>query len=128
MLPAARKTRGGPEAQRLMEAIQRRLSVIVYVSIAGLALTGILMSRRTPGFAGLFGFGTPYATVLSLKHTTMLAMVAVALGRSLVVPRLQLAAPARARWSTALLLANTALGVLILLLTGFLAALGVRPG
>jgi putative copper export protein len=127
VLPAARKLLGKQETQRLMDAIQDRLSIVVYVSMVGLAATGMLLSNRSPNFAGLFGFGTPYATVLSLKHLAMVAMVAVALVRSLVLPRMKRPAPERAKWSLALLMGNLALGVLVLLLTGFLVALGAAP-
>lgn len=127
VLPAARDILKKEETQRLMDAIQRRLRVVVYVSIAGLALTGMLLSNRSPAFGGLFGFGTPYAAVLSVKHLVMLVMVAIALLRSTVLPRLKIPAPTRARWSLILLLANLALGILILALTGFIVALGTAP-
>ena len=127
VLPAARKLLGKQETQRLMDAIQDRLSIVVYVSMVGLAATGMLLSNRSPNFAGLFGFATPYATVLSLKHLAMIAMVAVALVRSLVLPRIKRPAPERAKLSLALLFTNLGLGVLVLLLTGFLSALGAAP-
>jgi putative copper export protein len=127
VVPAARKTLAAPDTQRLLDAIQRRLSAVVYVSIVGLAATGMLLSRRSPRFAGLFSFGTPYAAALSVKHLLIVAMIAIALGRSLLLPRLRKTAPERARWSMGLLLANLALGIVVLLVTGFLVALGVTP-
>jgi putative copper export protein len=127
VLPAARKTLGAQDAQRLLGAIQRRLSVIATVSIAGLAVTGLLMSRRAPGFTGLFTFGTPYAAALSLKHLAMAGMIAVTLARSVLLPRLRQPQPDRARWSMGLLLANMSLGVFVLLITGFVVALGATP-
>ena len=126
VLPASRKLLGKPETQRLMDAIQERLSVVVYVSMAGLAATGLLLSNRSPNFTGLLSFSTPYATVLSLKHLAMVAMVAVALVRSLVLPRMA-PAPERAKWSLTLLFTNLALGVLVLLLAGLLSSLGAAP-
>lgn len=129
VLPAARSLLGEPAAQRLMGAIQRRLRWVVYASMAGLAVTGLLLSRQAPGFQGLFVFGAPYATVLSLKHLAMVGMVAAALGRSLLVPRLRCSEPVRMRWSRALLMINLALGVLVLLLSGVLSAVGAAlPG
>ncbi|MGC9347403.1 MAG: CopD family protein [Anaerolineae bacterium] len=127
VLPAARKLLGKQETQRLMDAIQQRLSVVVYVSIVGLAATGMLLSNRSPDFTSLFGFSTAYSTLLSVKHLAVVAMVAIALVRSLVLPRMQRPAPQRARWSLALLLTNLGLGILVLLLTGFLVALGTTP-
>ena len=65
--------------------------------------------------------------MLSIKHLVMVAMVAVALVRSLVLPRMKRPAPERAKWSLALLFTNLGLGTLVLLLTGFLVALGAAP-
>lgn len=124
VLPAARRTLPQQQTKQLMDAIQKRLSVLVYVSMVGLALTGMLLSNRAPGFMGLFHFDTAYATALSLKHFVMLAMVAVALLRSLALEKLPLSAPRRVRLYLGLLVLNSVLGVLILLLTGFTVALG----
>ncbi|MBN1921911.1 MAG: hypothetical protein JW892_11750 [Anaerolineae bacterium] len=127
VLPAARKTLGMETTQRLMDAIQKRLSVVIYVSMVGLAVTGLLLSNRAPGFEGLFHFGAPYATLLSLKHLVMLLMVGLALFRSLGLARLRLPAPRKQKLSLALLVGNLALGVLILVFTGLLAAAGTLP-
>lgn len=75
----------GPETKRLMDAVQRRLSLLVYVSIVGLAVTGALLARRNPAYGGLFSFANPYSSVLSLKHVLVLLMVAVALLRSVAL-------------------------------------------
>ena len=42
-----------------MNVIQKRLSVLVYVSIVGLLLTGVLLARRTPAFEGCSASATP---------------------------------------------------------------------
>ncbi|MBN1180040.1 MAG: hypothetical protein JXD18_12580 [Anaerolineae bacterium] len=125
VLPSAVKVFGkGPETKKLMDAIQKRLSVFIYVSIVGLWVTGLLLSQRAPGFQGLFHFGTPYATVLSLKHILVLLMVAVTVIRSLVLGRLSGQPAAQVeKLKMALLFLNMALGVLVLLLSGFSAAL-----
>ena len=86
VLPAARQVLGkGPEMKALLAAIQRRLSVLVYVSIAGLIVTGVLQAQRNPAFEGLFTFGNAYSTVLTLKHIVVVLMIGIALFRSLVV-------------------------------------------
>jgi uncharacterized membrane protein len=126
VMPSARKALGmGPEMKRLMDAIQRRLSALVYVSIVGLALTGLLLSRRAAAFQGLFHFGNPYATVLSVKHLLVVLMVGIALFRSVVLGgRRASSGPAGGeRLKAGLLFLNVALGVLVLLLSGFSAAL-----
>lgn len=111
-----------------MDAIQKRLSVLVYVSIVGLVLTGLLQANRAEAFQGLFSFANPYSTVLTLKHILVLVMIAVALYRSLVLGRRTgPSTPAQEKTSVKLLLLNLVLGLFILLLSGFSVALGTAP-
>lgn len=73
-------------------------------------------------FLGLFRVGNGYAMALTVKHLLVLAMIAVALVRSLVLGRGP-ATPSREKLSARLLLLNIALGVAVLLASGFTAAL-----
>ena len=129
VLPAIRQSLGaGPQTKQLMSAIQRRLSVAVYVSIVVLAVTGLLLGNRAPAYQGLFSFANPYSAVLSVKHVVVLAMVAIALLRSLALGRMgTLQAAKREKLSAALLFLNIALGVLVLLLSAYSAALSSSP-
>lgn len=129
VLPAAKKVLGmGPETKKLMDAIQKRLSVLVYVSIVGLLLTGLLQANRSAAFQGLFSFANPYSTVLTLKHILVLAMIAISLYRSLVLGRRTgPSSQAEQKLSVKLLLLNLILGIAILLLSGFSVALGTIP-
>lgn len=128
VLPSARQVLGkGPQMKELLAAIQKRLSVLVYASIVGLILTGVLQAQRNPAFEGLFAFGNAYSTALTLKHIVVVAMIGIALFRSLVLGRREQQTPARERLSAGLLLANLALGVVVLLLTGFSVAYGSPP-
>ena len=129
VLPSAKKVLGmGPQTKKLMDAIQRRLSILVYVSIVGLVLTGLLQANRSPAFLGLFSFGNPYSAVLAIKHILVLGMVAVALYRSLVLGRRSGPPnPSREKLSTALLFLNIVLGIGVLLLSGFSVALSSAP-
>ncbi|MBN1581797.1 MAG: hypothetical protein JXA89_13920 [Anaerolineae bacterium] len=124
VLPSARRVLGtGPQTRKLMDAIQKRQSILVYVSIVGLAVTGLLLSNRSPAFQGLLRFGNAYSAMLALKHILVLAMVAVALIRSLALGRGRgPQKPAQEKLSAGLLFLNVALGVLVLLLTGFAVA------
>jgi putative copper export protein len=129
VLPSARKVLGkGPQMKQLMDGIQDRLSVLVYVSIVGLLVTGLLLSNRSPAFEGLLSFGTPYATALAIKHILTLAMIGIALYRSLVLGRREgPPTPSQEKLSAGLLMLNMVLGILILLLSGFTAAFGTTP-
>ncbi|MGC9360767.1 MAG: CopD family protein [Anaerolineae bacterium] len=132
VMPATLKTLGrGGEAKRVLNAIQTRLSRWVYVSIVGLAVTGMLLGRRA-GTAGLFQFGTPYQVTLSIKHLLYLLMIALALVRSLYLTRptqgsrpspITAGVSTRERISAAMLMLNMALGIVVLLLSSYLATL-----
>lgn len=129
ILPSARKVLGvGPQTKELMDTIQRRLSVLVYVSIVVLVLTGLLMTNRSPASQGLFSFGNAYSTVLTLKHILVLVMIIVALFRSLVLDRWSgLSNQAREKLKAGLLFFNIVLGIVVLLVSSFSAALSAGP-
>jgi uncharacterized membrane protein len=129
VIPVARAALGkGPQMKALLQGIRRRLSVFVYVSMIGLLVTGILLSRRSPAFQGLFAMGNPYALVLGIKHILVVAMVVIALLRSIILAKVRgLAAPVRERVDIALLYVNMLLGIIVLALSGFVAALGAAP-
>jgi uncharacterized membrane protein len=129
VLPSARKVLGtGPQTKKLMDDIQKRLSVLVYVSIVGLVLTGMLQANRNPSFQGLFSFANVYSTTLALKHLLVVAMIAVMLYRSLVLGRRSgPLTPSQEKLSAGLLFLNILLGVGVLLLTGFSVAFGTLP-
>lgn len=129
VLPAARKTLGmGPQTKDLLDTIQKRLSVLVYVCIVGLILTGLLMANRSAAFQGLFSFGNTYSALLSVKHILVIAMVIVALARSLFLGRQQgAAAQKEQKFKAILLYLNIILGVVVLLLSGFCAAFSAGP-
>ncbi|MBN2393840.1 MAG: hypothetical protein JXR84_24115 [Anaerolineae bacterium] len=122
VLPAVRRTLGAKtETKALMSAIQKRLSTAVYISIVGLWLTGLLITRRAG--SALFQASTPYGIALMIKHILVLLMVAVSLLRSFGI-RLK-ALHITPKRQMALLILNVVLGVLVL---GATAALSVLPG
>ena len=129
VLPAVKQVLGtGPQTKKLVDTIQKRLSVLVYVSIGGLVLTGMLQARRSPAFMGLFSFGNAYSIILALKHILVVVMVGVALYRSLVLGRQ--GGPSTAtqeKLSAGLLFLNVLLGIAVLLLSGFSASFGALP-
>lgn len=126
VLPAVKKTLGkGPQTKQLMDTIQKRLSVLVYFSIAILIVTGLQQAKHAGEFQGLFSFQNTYSMILTIKHLLILAMVGIALYRSLVLGRKTSPPdPSSEKLSAGLLLANMVLGVAVLLLSGFSAALG----
>jgi copper resistance protein D len=129
VLPSAREVLGkGPQMKQLLNAIQKRLSVLVYVSIVGLILTGMLQANRNLAFEGLFHFGNAYSTALSLKHITVVVMIGITLFRSLVLGRRQEPlTPPQEKLNMGLLPINAALGIVVLLLTGLSVAYASAP-
>ena len=115
------------QMKALLDTIQKRLSLLVYVSIVGLILTGMIQARQNPAFEGLLRFGSTYSTALSLKHIVVVAMVGIALVRSLALGHRERLTPSQEKLSVGLLLLNLALGVAILLLTGISAAYALPP-
>ncbi len=111
-----------PQTKKLLSTMQKRQSTLAYISMVGLAITGALMARQNPNFLGMFHFGNPYATALSIKHLLVIAMIAIALVRTLVLAKGK-STPQRNKLSAQLLYLNIALGVIVLLLSGFCTAL-----
>lgn len=124
-IPAVKETFGsGPEIKRVMASFQKRHGVWVYISMAGLILTGIVMTHRSPEFERLFGWGNPYSVALSIKHILVLIMIAITLFRTLVLGRNQgNLAQGNERLTMKLLLVNVVLAVIVLLNSGLVAAL-----
>jgi uncharacterized membrane protein len=132
-----------PALKRVGIAVQNRLRVFVYVSIIGLFITGILLGRQNGSSGGLINFSTPYNTVLSIKHLVIFAMIVIGGVRSTKIHRdyIKLFSSASPKMnegslegekkmmkmkaekkSALFVLINLMLGILVLLLTGFLAA------
>jgi len=124
-MPAVKEVLGGtPQMKMVMSAFQKRQSVWVYVSIVGLILTGLLMSNRSPEFERLFAFSNPYSVALTIKHILVLVMIGLSLYRSLVLGREEgLSSPSREQLNVRLLLINVVMAFLVLLTSGFVAAL-----
>jgi uncharacterized membrane protein len=122
VMPSIKKMLGkGPETKKLMDTIQKRQSVLTYVSLVGLVLTGLLQANRASEFLGLFSLGNTYSAVLAVKHILVLAMIVIALYRSLVLSKAT--THAQEKLKAALLILNIIFGVCILLLSGLATAI-----
>lgn len=123
-LPAAKKSLQGSQVGQFMDAVLQRQSLLVYISIIGLVVTGALLANRNPAFQGLFSLANPYSTALTVKHILVVTMIVVALMRSLGLRR-RTTPPgsSQEKRSSPLLLLNIIMGVAVLLINGFMAAL-----
>ena len=129
ILPAARQTIGqGPQMKQLMDQIQKRQSVLVYISIVGLLVTGVIQARQAASFQGLFHVGNAYSAALTVKHILVLAMIIIALYRSLLLGRKGKApTPTQEKLKIRLLFVNVVLGIAILLVSAYTAVLAAGP-
>jgi uncharacterized membrane protein len=125
LLPTVRKAIGKtPQAQEFMMAILKRHSVWVYVSIVGLFISGMLMAKAEPSYTGFMHFDTLYAQITSIKHILIFMMVFIAFFRSIVFGKKQATPdPKKNKISMLLIVINFILGILVLLLSGFVTAL-----
>ena len=127
-LPALRKTLGaGPQTQQVVYAIYKRLQVVIKLSIVGLLVTGLLLSRRATQWEGLFSTANTFSALLAAKHALVLLMLALTAARSLLMERIARAGQPTAGQNQALsamLLLNIALGVAVLVLSGFGSVVG----
>lgn len=121
ILPALRKNPKVSNPMIAVDLIQARLKVIALVSMAGLALTGILLGRSSKNFTGLFGFGTPYMTALSIKHILMILMVILAFVRLTLNKRASTQPkPTLRKAAAGVLMINVLLSVVVLFLSAMI--------
>jgi uncharacterized membrane protein len=126
ILPVTSKTLGrGPQAKDLIERIQNKLSRFVWVSMVGLLVSGILLSKRRTAFGGLFSFENTYSAVLSVKHIAVGLMIALVAARRWLVKQTTSRdqRPFKVA-SLVVLYANMALGLMVLFLSAMNAMLG----
>lgn len=125
-LPALKSViSNSPQTKSVMTAFQKRQSIWVYISMVGLILTGIMLSRRDPAFIHLFSTGNPYSIALTVKHILILVMIGITLYRSLVLGhKRSVLTPKKEKLSRQLLVINAILSVLVLFSSGAVAAIG----
>lgn len=124
MIPVSKEVLGmSPQFKTLLLSLHKRLSIFIFASMGGLIVTGMLEARRSPSFDGIFNFGSPYSTLLAVKHILVIAMIVVALCRSFVLRRQSGDSAGQAKLGGILLYLNILLGVAVLLLSGAVGAL-----
>ncbi|MHA1137110.1 MAG: CopD family protein [Candidatus Thorarchaeota archaeon] len=127
VLPSIKKTMGmNPESKKLIMTIRKRLNGIVWISIIGLLVTGILLSNSSPLFGGLFSIANEYSILLTIKHIVIALMVIIVIVRGHVLPRMTNTPPQKIeKISKVLMMLNLVFGIVVLLLSGFTAAAGI---
>ncbi len=132
VLPAIRKILGkSKETKALNALIKKRLSLLTYISMVGLIITGMLMARKA-GLSGLYtgflSFGTEYSTLLSIKHILYIVMISLSVFRSLIVDRVKKFTPKQNQTLNMLtLMLNVVAGLTVLFLSAYTSVLASLP-
>lgn len=122
VIPAARKSLGmGPQTVQLLTNVQNRLSVVSGISVAILIVTGLLLRRRAVTM-GIVNANSTYGAVLAIKHALSAVMVVIAVVRSRFV------AANSMKLKGGLLVLNIVLGVVVLGLSSWIAAIAAAVG
>lgn len=113
-----------PQAQSLINAITRRHSIWIYISIAGLFITGLLLGKINADYLGFMRFGNLYSNLAAVKHIITFAMVSIALLRSILFGKKVIKmTPGLKKLSMLLVIVNFFFGLVILLLSSLMASI-----
>ncbi len=117
------------EGLAFQKKAEKRLNIVVYISMVGLMVTGILMSTQALAkhYDGFFSFTNDYSIVLNIKHILVILMVVIALTRSQILDRLKSTSKALMKARMILIPINLFLGVAVLVLSGISASLAAMP-
>lgn len=128
ILPSVMKLKGRtPEGEQIILAIGKRLRYFVYVSIVGLIVTGVLMSKQAPLYTSPFSFANRYSMLVSIKHIIIIPMVLIALVKSVWLDQVTNPSPAVKKARIMLIYVNLLLGVAVIVLSGMSAAFATAP-
>ena len=124
IMPGVKGTLGqGPETKKVMTSIKKKMNNVVWISIVGLLITGILLGQNSPLFGGLLSIANEYSMFLTVKHILIAVMVLNVIIRGHVLERMKnLSPPQVEKYSKVLMLVNIILGLAVLLLSGMLGA------
>lgn len=125
-MPALKRLSENPiMTRKMMKIYHHRLRTIALISIVGLWITGLLLTRQSPASAGFLNFSTRYHVLLSTKHLTIFGMVMIALYRGFILGRkIEKFSEKEQKIYSILLFVNTFLGVIVVFLSGISAVFG----
>ncbi len=121
ILPGIRKNPKISEPLMVINGIQDRIKPFALASMAGLALTGLLLGKSSKSFTSLMDFGTPYMTAVSVKHILIVVMVILAFVRLSINKRVKVEKKMELqKLSAGILALNALLGVVVLFLSSMI--------
>ncbi len=109
------------QGEQFLAKVQNRLKILAVISMVGLMVTGILMSRFafTKGYyAGPFSFANEYSILMAIKHILMILMVVVAITKGAILDNLKKQSKALKKMRVILIAVNLLLGIAVLVLSG----------
>ncbi len=132
VMPAVKKVFGkSKETHAFNTLFKKKLSLLTYISLVGLIITGLLMGKKatTLGvYTGFLSFGTPYSTLLSIKHLLYFVMFALAIFRSLILDKLKnMTHEQKMKLSIITLILNIIAGLTVLFLSSYIGILATLP-
>ncbi len=124
-LPTLQSTIKNPAIKTdLLALYQKKLSILVFVSMGGLWLTGMLLAKQSGEIHGVLTFATPSAAILSIKHILTVVLMALVFLRRLGPGRhLTNPTPSQKRLYGLLLGINCLIGIVILFLSALSSAI-----
>ena len=103
-----------------MKTIQRRMSLLVYISIIILAVTGLMLAKHSGQYLGIISLGNEYSTMTTIKHILYTLMLVITFTRSLFLEKFKLKPERKEKLSIVLLFTNIALGFAVVFLSAVL--------
>lgn len=127
VIPAVRKRTKIPEdgglvkAMELFSDIASRHRKWVFISIAGLFITGLMLGKAGGSGSGFMRFDTQYDILASIKHIATLLMMIVAAVRLLIVSgKIGQNKSPRRKQGIPLIYVNFVLGIIVLFLSAMM--------
>lgn len=123
-LPPAKRILGKNEKTgEFFQAVQKRITLVAYLSIIVLFITGIIIKKAAGFDGGIFDFSTPYSIVLSIKHIIVFLMIFLALFRGTIMNTGVFSSPKLGLLKNSIMYVNISLGFIVLILSGINAVL-----
>ena len=124
ILPILKKQYKPDEFKIIYKKIKSRLSIFVYISIIGLLVTGIILTRDSTLSGGFLSFENTYSILLSIKHILFILMAIIAIFRSAVLDRIKgMKKEIKQKSDKILLLTNVVFAVAVLFLSAYTGVL-----
>ncbi|MHA1584320.1 MAG: hypothetical protein ACTSVU_05070 [Promethearchaeota archaeon] len=128
VMPTLKKVLGkSKESHAFNIQFKKKLSILIYISMVGLIITGLMLGKKaqTAGiYTGFMSFGTEYSTILSIKHILYILMVGLAVFRSQIIDRIKnLTQEQKMKLNMIILILNVLIGLTVLLLSAWIGTL-----